>query len=112
MLSAARGFADLFTEDKYVLFNYHGYATELQGLIFGRPGLRRMRVNGYCEEGTTTTPFDMMLRNGVSRYNVAERALRLGAESSPPMAERLEQNIRQIKERVADIKGTSPNMGG
>jgi xylulose-5-phosphate/fructose-6-phosphate phosphoketolase len=49
-------FEDLFTADKHVHFNFHGYAIELKGLLFGRPNLHRVSVEGYQEEGTTTTP--------------------------------------------------------
>jgi xylulose-5-phosphate/fructose-6-phosphate phosphoketolase len=73
-------FVDLFTEDTPVCFNYHGYAPELQGMLFGRPNLGRITVEGYKEEGTTTTPFDMMLENRVSRYDLAARAIKAAAE--------------------------------
>lgn len=73
-------FDDLFTSDKPIHFNYHGYPTELQGLLFGRPHLDRVSVAGYIEEGSTTTPFDMMLVNRVSRYHVAQHALRGAAK--------------------------------
>jgi len=52
-------FISLFTSDKAMVFNYHGYPVELKGLLFGRPGLDRMTIRGYQEEGTTTTPFDV-----------------------------------------------------
>ena len=52
-------FTSLFTNDKALVFNYHGYPIELKGLLFGRPGLDRMSVRGYQEEGTTTSPFDV-----------------------------------------------------
>ncbi|KAG8864994.1 hypothetical protein FRC20_010000 [Serendipita sp. 405] len=55
-------FTRLFTEEKPVLFNYHGYSTELRGLLFGRPRLDRVVVQGYQEEGTTTTPLAMLRR--------------------------------------------------
>lgn len=74
---SAEAFDALFTRDRPVLFNYHGYAAELQGLLFGRKGgVERMGVAGYREEGSTTTPFDMMLVNGVSRFDLVGRALR------------------------------------
>ncbi|KAG7112589.1 phosphoketolase like protein [Verticillium longisporum] len=60
-------FIAMFTADRPVCFNYHGYATELQGLLFGRPNMDRISIEGYREEGSTTTPFDMMLVNCVSR---------------------------------------------
>jgi xylulose-5-phosphate/fructose-6-phosphate phosphoketolase len=69
-------FQSLFTTDKHINFNYHGYVKELQGLLFGRPQLDRVTIQGYQEEGTTTTPFDMVLRNQVSRYHVAIEAVK------------------------------------
>ncbi len=96
-------FTELFTEDQSVLFNYHGYATELQGLLFGRPQLQRMQVHGYREECSTTTPFDMLLRNGVSRYDVAKRALCEGAKRAMAVANNLERNLGEIKQRVASV---------
>lgn len=69
-------FDALFTEDRPVHLNYHGYAGELKGLLFGRPNLHRVTIESYREEGSTMTPFDMMLRNHVSRYHVAEAAIR------------------------------------
>ncbi|MCJ1473043.1 hypothetical protein MMC13_001692 [Lambiella insularis] len=72
-------FDALFTADRPIHINYHGYAKELQGLLWGRPNLQRISIASYSEEGSTTTPFDMMLRNSVSRYHVAEAAIRGGA---------------------------------
>lgn len=72
-------FTSLFTADRYIHFNYHGYPGELRGLLFGRPNVGRMQIAGYSEEGTTTTPFDMMLSNSVSRFHVAAAAVRGGA---------------------------------
>ncbi|OJJ51642.1 hypothetical protein ASPZODRAFT_156487 [Penicilliopsis zonata CBS 506.65] len=69
-------FDNLFTPDRPIHFNYHGYPTELQGLLFGRPRLDRATIAGYMEEGSTTTPFDMMIVNRVSRFHVAQAALR------------------------------------
>ena len=73
-------FAALFTDFKPVHFNYHGYATEIKGLLFGRPNLDRVTIEAYNEEGSTTTPLDMMLRNRVSRWHVAEAAIKGGAK--------------------------------
>jgi xylulose-5-phosphate/fructose-6-phosphate phosphoketolase len=79
---STEAFDDLFTADKPIHFNYHGYPTELQGLLFGRPRLERISVAGYIEEGSTTTPFDMMLVNRVSRFHVAQRALNGAAKAN------------------------------
>ncbi|MCJ1446817.1 MAG: hypothetical protein MMC23_007324 [Stictis urceolatum] len=72
-------FDSLFTESQPIHFNYHGYANELKGLLFGRPKLDRVSIEAYNEEGSTTTPFDMMLRNHVSRWHVAEAAVKGGS---------------------------------
>ncbi|KAK4097268.1 D-xylulose 5-phosphate/D-fructose 6-phosphate phosphoketolase [Parathielavia hyrcaniae] len=98
-------FEALFTRDRPVLFNYHGYATELQGLLFGRHGAgARMRVSGYCEEGSTTTPFDMMLVNGVSRFDLAEAALRAVAERNEGVRERLDELVGEVRKRVEAVR--------
>jgi phosphoketolase len=52
-------FDALFTADRPVHFNFHGYVVELKGLLFGRRGLERVSIEGYREEGTTTSPFDV-----------------------------------------------------
>ena len=62
-------FNTLFTKDKNIIINYHGYPIEVKGLLFGRPGLKgsnssragedRIAIEGYREEGTTTSPFDV-----------------------------------------------------
>ncbi|EMD34065.1 hypothetical protein CERSUDRAFT_117575 [Gelatoporia subvermispora B] len=73
----------LFTTDKPVHFNYHGYPGELKSLLFGRPGVARTTIEGYREEGTTTSPFAMMLVNHTSRYHVAAAAVRGAALANP-----------------------------
>ncbi|KAK3367716.1 D-xylulose 5-phosphate/D-fructose 6-phosphate phosphoketolase [Podospora didyma] len=97
-------FIEMFTADKPLLFNYHGYPTELQGLLFGREGLHRMTVEGYTEEGSTTTPFDMMLLNRVSRFDVASRALRAGSEQSDKVKQQLDTYLNDISARVKDVR--------
>jgi xylulose-5-phosphate/fructose-6-phosphate phosphoketolase len=52
-------FQSLFTVDRNIHFNFHGYPIQLKGLLFGREGLDRVSVEGYREEGTTTSPFDV-----------------------------------------------------
>ncbi|PYH41359.1 putative phosphoketolase [Aspergillus saccharolyticus JOP 1030-1] len=72
---STEAFDSLFGSDRPIHINYHGYPTELKGLLFGRPRLDRVTIEGYMEEGSTTTPFDMMLLNRVSRYHVAQAAV-------------------------------------
>jgi len=56
--------------------------------LFGRTGLTsdRIHINGYIEEGTTTTPFDMLVSNKCDRYTVAIQAMHLGSKANPSVA--------------------------
>lgn len=69
-------FRSLFTDDKPVIFAFHGYVPVIHDLIHGRPEPERFHVRGYMEEGTTTTPFDMVVLNKMSRFHLAMEALR------------------------------------
>jgi xylulose-5-phosphate/fructose-6-phosphate phosphoketolase len=76
-------FAELYTEDKPVLFNFHGYASAVHQLIHRRPAQERFSVRGYAEEGTTTTPFELLAMNGVDRFQLAiDALLRVDVEAS------------------------------
>ena len=68
-------FVKIFTKDKPVIFAFHGYAKTLKSILFDYRNPARIQINGYEEKGSTTTPFDMLARNRVSRYDIAVRAL-------------------------------------
>ncbi len=68
-------FNALFTEAAPVIFAFHGYSLVIHELIYRRHDPGRFHVKGYMEEGTTTTPFDMLVVNGISRYHIAIEAL-------------------------------------
>ena len=70
-------FADLFTTDKPVLFAYHSYARDVRGLIYDRPNHDNFNVHGYEEQGSTTTPYDMVRVNNIDRYELTAEALRM-----------------------------------
>ena len=69
-------FAKLFGENVPVIFAYHGYQRAVHQIIHGRPNEERFHVRGFNEQGTTTTPFDMVVLNGMSRYHLAIEAIR------------------------------------
>jgi xylulose-5-phosphate/fructose-6-phosphate phosphoketolase len=69
-------FTNCFTDDTDVIFAFHGYVRIIHDLIHGRPDPARFHVRGYMEEGTTTTPFDMVVLNQMSRYHLAMEAVR------------------------------------
>ncbi|THU99983.1 phosphoketolase [Dendrothele bispora CBS 962.96] len=98
-------FDTLFTKDKPVHFNYHGYPLELKGLLFGRPLLDRVSIGGYIEEGTTTSPFDMMLCNQTSRFHVATAAVQSGALQNPKVAvaaHEVESYLKHLAQKEKD----------
>ncbi|MEO8955401.1 MAG: phosphoketolase family protein [Ktedonobacteraceae bacterium] len=68
-------FTELFTADKPVVFAFHGYQRAIHALIHGRPNAARFHVRGFNEQGTTTTPFDMVVLNKVSRYDLCILAM-------------------------------------
>ena len=68
-------FVKIFTKDKPVVFAFHGYAKTLKSILFDYENPARIQINGYEEKGSTTTPFDMLARNKVSRYDIAVRVL-------------------------------------
>jgi xylulose-5-phosphate/fructose-6-phosphate phosphoketolase len=77
-----REFDILFTTDKPIIFAYHGYPWLIHRLTYRRTNHKNLHVRGYKEEGTTTTPFDMVVLNDLDRFNlvsdVIDRAPNLG----------------------------------
>jgi xylulose-5-phosphate/fructose-6-phosphate phosphoketolase len=68
-------FDSIFTVDKPVIFAYHGYPWLLHRLTYRRHGHDNWHVRGYKEEGTTTTPFDMVMLNDLDRYHLVMDAI-------------------------------------
>lgn len=64
-------FYDLFTENCPIIANFHGYPETLENILENYTERRRLRVHGFNEEGSTTTPFEMLRRNRASRYDIA-----------------------------------------
>ncbi|MBP2335698.1 xylulose-5-phosphate/fructose-6-phosphate phosphoketolase [Saccharothrix coeruleofusca] len=81
-----REFDAMFTPDKPVIFAYHGYPWLIHRLTYRRTNHRNIHVRGYKEEGTTTTPFDMLVLNDMDRYrlvtDVIDRVPGLGPKAA------------------------------
>ncbi|KAF5992387.1 phosphoketolase [Streptomyces sp. WAC00263] len=86
----------LFTTDKPVIFAYHGYPWLIHRLAYRRTGHANLHVRGYKEMGTTTTPFDMVVRNDMDRYrlvmDVIDRVPGLGVRAAA------------VRQQMADVR--------
>jgi xylulose-5-phosphate/fructose-6-phosphate phosphoketolase len=86
-------FDALFTASRPVIFAYHGYPWLIHRLTYRRHGHHNVHVRGYKEEGTTTTPFDMVMLNDLDRYHLVIDVI----DRVPGLAERA-GHVRQLME--------------
>jgi xylulose-5-phosphate/fructose-6-phosphate phosphoketolase len=93
-------FDALFTSDTDVVFAFHGYAGAVHQLLHGRPNPTRFHVRGYREEGTTTTPFDMVVLNQTSRFHLVIEAMRR-TRRPPEHARLIADECREILRKHA-----------
>lgn len=103
-------FDRIFTPDKPIMFAFHGYPVLIHRLTYRRHGHDNIHVRGYKEEGTTTTPFDMVVLNELDRYHLLQDMVR----RSPTLCKhlpkiekfvetKLAEHIRYIRERGEDL---------
>jgi xylulose-5-phosphate/fructose-6-phosphate phosphoketolase len=90
-----REFDSLFTTDKPIVFAYHGYPWLIHRLTYRRTNHRNMHVRGYKEEGTTTTPFDMVMLNDLDRFHLVTDVI----DRVPGLAARAAHLRQQLEER-------------
>ncbi|MBI5134954.1 phosphoketolase family protein [Candidatus Uhrbacteria bacterium] len=93
----------LFTKDKPTTFIFHGYSSLIHRLAYRRPNHANMHVYGYQEEGTTTTPFDMTVLNGIDRYHIVQyviSALAHLGEDERRLAKTMEEKLEQHRKYV------------
>jgi xylulose-5-phosphate/fructose-6-phosphate phosphoketolase len=115
-------FDALFTVDRPVVFAYHGYPWLIHRLIYRRTNHANVHVRGYREEGTTTTPFDMLMLNDLDRYHlvidVIDRVPGLGQRAAglrQRMVDerlRLRAHTRATGEDHPDVRGWPPPAAG
>ena len=103
-------FDALFTTDKPVIFAHHGYPWLIHRLTYRRTNHRNIHVRGYKEEGTTTTPFDMVVRNDLDRFHLAsdviDRVPKLGymaAYAKQTMRDKLIEHQQYITRHGDDM---------
>ncbi|HEX5432772.1 MAG TPA: phosphoketolase family protein, partial [Candidatus Angelobacter sp.] len=97
---AEKDFDALFTTNKPVIFAYHGYPWLIHRLCYRRTNHDNMHVRGYKEEGTTTTPFDMVVLNNMDRFQLAMDAIR----RVPRLKAKSDQVVEEFTRKLAEHK--------
>ena len=100
----------LFTTDKPVIFAFHGYPWLIHRLTYRRTNHHNIHVRGYKEEGTTTTPFDMVVLNDLDRFHLVTDVIervpqleRVGAQVKQAMRDKLIEHKHYIAEHGDDL---------
>ncbi|HEX8115048.1 MAG TPA: hypothetical protein VF516_45280 [Kofleriaceae bacterium] len=97
---ADREFDALFTRDKPIIFAFHGYPSLIHQLTYRRSNHDNFHVHGFREEGTTTTPFDMVVLNGLDRFHLALDVI----DRLPQLGPRAAYFRQAIRDRLIDHK--------
>jgi len=107
---SSKEFDSLFTTDKPIIFAYHGYPWLIHRLTYRRTNHGNLHVRGYKEEGTTTTPFDMVVLNTLDRFHlvmdVANRVPKLQAQAAhikQRMRDKLNEHTQYIHQFGEDM---------
>jgi xylulose-5-phosphate/fructose-6-phosphate phosphoketolase len=105
-----KDFDTLFTKDKPIVFAFHGYPWLIHRLAYRRTNHPNLHVRGYKEEGTTTTPFDMVVRNDLDRFHlvmdVIDRVAQLGPSAAyvkQALFDKLIEHKRYIAKHGEDL---------
>ncbi len=97
-------FDALFASVAPVIINFHGYPSAVKQLLYGRNVSARVTINGYREEGNTTTPFDMLVRNGASRYHLVTQAIRAVAAVNSKVAAAASERVLHYEYLLRDFR--------
>jgi xylulose-5-phosphate/fructose-6-phosphate phosphoketolase len=100
-------FDALFTVDKPIIFAFHGYPWLIHRLTYRRKSHPNLHVRGYIEEGTTTTPFDMVVLNRMDRFSLVNDVI----DRVPQLAERAAYAKQAIRDKLYDHKAYIARYG-
>ncbi len=94
-----------FTNEKNVIVNFHGYPQTIKQVLFDyTENSKRFSVHGYIESGSTTTPFDMMVRNRVDRFHLAMEAFAVAAKEGLLKEAEAQKLIMSFQDKLAEHK--------
>jgi xylulose-5-phosphate/fructose-6-phosphate phosphoketolase len=106
-------FDALFTVDRPVVFAYHGYPWLIHRLTYRRANHRNLHVRGYKEEGTTTTPFDMVMLNDMDRFHlvmdVIDRVPGLGQRAAVLRQQMVDERLR-LRRYTREVGDDAPEV--
>ena len=112
-------FDALFTKDKPIIFAFHGYPWLIHRLTYRRTNHKNLHVRGYKEEGTTTTPFDMVVLNDLDRFHLVEdvidRLPQLGSRAAyfkQAIHEKLIEHKEYIDDTATTCRRSAAGSGG
>lgn len=102
-----RDFNSLFTTDKPIIFAFHGYPWLIHRLTYRRANHKNLHVRGFKEEGTTTTPFDMVVLNDLDRFHLVMDVI-----ERLPQLEKIGSHVRQkMRDKLIEHKEYIRNHG-
>ena len=102
----------LFTKDKPIIFNFHGYPTLIHELTYHRHN-RNIKVEGYREEGTITTPFDMRVQNDIDRFHLVQDAIMMLPQYKTSLAslyQKMSDKLVEHKQYIHEVGLDMPEI--
>lgn len=95
-------FEQIFTADRPIIFNFHGYPETIKAILFNYLTTNRASVHGYREQGSTTTPFDMMVRNQTSRWHLLMATVEAFAKTGQLSADKRDQIFAKYHQKITE----------
>ncbi len=91
-----------FTDDKPVVFNYHGYVNDIEQILWPYASSKRFSIHGYHERGSTTTPFDLKVLNQVSCFDLAMDMVLQAGKKNKVIAKKADRIIESLRTKIAE----------
>lgn len=95
-------FEQIFTADRPIIFNFHGYPETIKAILFNYLTTNRASIHGYREQGSTTTPFDMMVRNQTSRWHLLMATVEAFAKTGQLSADKRDQIFAKYHQKITE----------